>query len=168
MRCLCCHKPNLSIEQGNCPRCGFILFNTVGYSEDKKAVIDSLVDEHCQNFLKTYDVGITAYYWKDQDGTIVLDHSSRISLGSAASMFKKTVWLDQDFARMPDGEDLNLELSLQHGTEAPRTISVRIPELKEKELQRLGIELNQDLQLKVTVKNQSSSSSSEPVALLAD
>lgn len=167
MRCLCCYK-SYSDDKNNCPRCGFTKFHVVETDPDTQKGIERLIQNHRRGFLANYDVGVTSYYWKDQDGAIVLDYTSRKSFGPACELLGKSVFLEQEFARVTDVEELAIEVTIEENGGSTRSIQLRVPLLKEAELLQLGMELDQELQLRLLLKNQTSQTRSEPAALLAD
>ena len=167
--CLVCFKP-LPLGEDVCTRCGFQHYP--GLDDDQEAVRNfqrpRAAKSRSEKFLPRFDLGVTSYYWKDENGTIAPDTTKRLSFGTAADMEKKTVWLNQEFARLPDEDKLDIEVSVKQDGAKDRTVRFQLPALKEPQLQRLGLELTQDLQLKLTLKNDKSSVTSDPTPFLPD
>ena len=111
-------------------------------------------------------MGVNIFTWKDTDGTIVLDEKKRISFGTCDTMQKNTVWLERQFARIPDVPEQSVELSVIKSGEPEKVIEVKIPALKEAELQKLGVEMNDDLTVSLVLKNDTSQTKSNPVSIL--
>ena len=165
MRCLACYH---DIPQGTetCPCCGFVQYQVIGDTKEALSALELMAGRHRAMFLKRFDLGITAYTWKDRDGSVVLDTASRISFGTADALMNGPVWLDQQFARIPEKE-LTVQLSVQKPGEQTRVIPVRIPAPQEAQLQQLGIALEQDLTVRLMLKNGQSQTASQPVAIIA-
>jgi hypothetical protein len=147
-----------------CPRCGFTQYQVIGDADTAMAALKPMAERHRTMFLKKYDLGISVYTWKDQNGSVVRSGVSRQSFGTADRLSDHPTWLNQQFARVPENE-LTISLSVQHdGLE--KTLPVRIPALKESQLQQLGIRINSDLTVTLLLKNQSTQVQSAPVDFL--
>lgn len=165
MQCLVCYK---TLDGNICPRCGFQHVDIIGDSEKALELQKSLADMYRPTFLKRYNVGVTSYFWKDDNGEIVLDTAKRLPFGTADVMINQTVWLDQEFARIPDEEELTIELSVKKDDAEAYPVQVRLPALKEKQLQKIGVSLTDDLKLRLVLKNQDSQVSSAPTDFFQD
>ena len=164
--CLACKRPMPEGVQ-QCPHCNFMHYASMNNDEETyRVMMEPYAEMHRADFLSRFDMGITTYHWKDQDGTVVLDTTKRLSLGTAQAMRGNVVWLDQEFARLPDVDEMTVELSVHRSGAAPYGILVALPALKEPQLQRLGMTLTEDLKLRVLLKNQDSEVSSEPVEFM--
>lgn len=170
MNCLVCGKP-MANNANDCPHCKFHYLSFIGGSlADALEAQKPKADYYRSNtYLPTIDLGITCYHWKDDNGTIALASTERLSFGSAASLENKTVWLNQDFARLPDEEKLTVEVSVKEQGAADRTLQFTLPALKEAELQRLGLQLDSSMKLTLKLKTASGKRevASDPVALLS-
>ena len=156
MNCLVCGKPMAS-NTNDCPHCNFhYLSYTSGSLEEALEVQKPRADYYRSNtYLPRIDLGITCYHWKDENGTIALASTERLSFGTAASLENKTVWLNQDFARLPDEETLTVDVSVKEQGAAERTLRFTLPALKDAELQRLGLQLDSNLKLTLKLKTAS-------------
>lgn len=169
-KCMCCNK---EFEGNNCPRCGLTAFdlNYDPSSVDKgamEAALNQIVSGHRQIFLKNYEIGVTCYYWKDDNGKIVPDKTTCKPFGNAAELVGKTAMLSQEFARIPDIQNQSVELNVRKADGTSYPIQLQIPALKEKQLQKLGIQLNDKLQIRGVLKNQTSETYSAWCPLLRD
>lgn len=164
MECMACFE---SMPAGTeiCPRCGFVHYQVIGDTGEAKSAFERMAANHRKAFLHSFDLGVTVYSWKDQDGTIVLDQQKRMSFGRADALLDGEVWLDQHFARVPQ-DTLTVDLSVRKEDGRERMIPISIPALREKQLQRLGITLGQDLRVCLNLKNEQSRTASQPVAFL--
>lgn len=160
--CMCCYK-RFPKDDTNCPRCGLTNFVVIGNEEQRKAM-EPFVDGHRRKFLTRYELSVTAHYWKDENGMVVPDTQKRLSFGSAADLLEKTVWLDQEFARLTE-EEVEVELTVNEAGAAEHTIAVRVEPSKEAELWRLGLELSKELKVAVHING---ACSKVPAALLTD
>lgn len=163
MKCLVCGN-SMASNVNDCPHCGFHYLSYLGGSlaealEAQKPKADYY---RSHTYLPKLDLGITCYHWKDDNGTIALASTERLSFGNAASLVNKTVWLSQEFARLPDEEQLHIEVSVKEPGAAERILSFTLPALKDAELQRLGLHL--DASMKLTLKLKTASGSREVVS----
>lgn len=165
MRCMACYE-NIPAGTETCPCCGFVQYQVIGDTKEALAALEMMAGKHRAMFLKRFDLGVTTYTWKDQDGAIVLDTAKRISFGTADGLMNGPVWLDQQFARIPEKE-LTVQLSVQKAGELTRVIPVRIPAPQEAQLQQLGVVLEKDLTVRLMLKNGQSQTASQPVAIIA-
>ena len=162
-KCKCCHL-ELDAHAENCPRCGLTVFKLVGSNPDQEKALEPFIHTHRQSFLKKFKLGVTCYYWKDQNGTIVQDTTRTLSFGTAAELLDGTVWLDQEFARLPDEKEIAIDLTISETGAADRTVQVRVTPPTEPQLQRLGAQLGKDLQLRLLVKNEKTTCTSSAAA----
>lgn len=171
MNCLVCGKP-LTNNQSDCPHCGYHYLDYMGGDWAQALEAQRPDAEYYRNstFLPRFDLGITCYHWKDEGGTIALASTERLSFGTAAAALNKTVWLSQEFARLPDEEKLTVEVTVREQGAAERTLRFTLPALGEPELQKLGLELDQKLNLKLKLKTASGKHEvvSNAISLLAE
>ena len=165
MRCLACFK---EVPEGVevCPRCGLFQYQVIGDTKEALAALEMMAGRHRHMFLQNFDLGVTIYTWKDQNGTVVLDQKKRLSFGTAEGLQGKTVWLKEKFARIPDVKEMTVELSVMKKGEAERRIPVRVSVPQEKQLQQLGIEMHDDLTVSLVLKNETAQNRSETVDFL--
>lgn len=170
MNCLVCGKPMAS-NANDCPHCGFhyLSYTSGSLAEALEAQKPRAAYYRSNTYLPKLDLGITCYRWKDDNGTIALASTERLSFGTAADLENKTVWLDQEFARLPDEDQLNVQISVKEAGASERTLQFTLPALKEAELQRLGLQLDSAMMLTVKLKTASGKHevTSEAVALLS-
>ncbi len=162
MRCMICYQET---EQNKCPRCGYTRIALIGDSEEAQKGLQGLLSQRRSSFLRRYDIGIQTYSWKEQDEEIVLDRVERCSLGTADRLREGTVWLDREFARIEE-EEMTVELSVIKDKEPPVLIPVQLKVPQEKQLQTIGVELNEELQARVSIRNASSRRDSDYVDFL--
>lgn len=171
MNCLVCGKP-MAITENDCPRCKFHYLDYMGgdWTQAMEAQKPDAAIYRTSTFLPRFDLGITCYHWKDENGTIALASTERLSFGSAAAVENKTVWLNQEFARLPEEEQLSVEVSVREHSATERTLRFTLPALHEPELQRLGLELDSALKLTLKLKTVSGKRevASDAIGLLAD
>lgn len=154
LNCLVCGKP-LADHENICTRCGFQYHSAMGGSWETafEAQKPRAAYYRTNTFLPQFDLGVTCYYWKDADGTIAPDTTKRLSFGTADKMEGKTLWLDQEFSRLPDEEDLTIEVSVKVPGAAERILPFRVKALTEPRLQRLGLLLDRNLNLTLKLSN---------------
>lgn len=165
--CRVCYKELASVAQP-CPRCGFVRPAVIGDPNTAEALIARKAEEHQINFLKRFDFGVMIYYWKDQDGTIVLDRKERLSFGIGSDLLNRPLWLAQPFARIPDMQEMHIELSvMDQGTEQLR-LPVKLPIPAGSHLQQIGIELMPNMTIQLKLKNAAGQTESAPVLFLRE
>lgn len=160
--CLVCGK---QYENGDCPRCQFPDVQIPG---SRKKAIQSLkpaIDSYRAHFLTTVRVEVLSYYWKDQNGTLTLDHEKRLLLGTAAELSQGEKWMEQTFARIPDAKLLPVRLAIVFGEET-RLLTISIPNLLGAELQQLGAVMDADCNLRLLLRGSTQPpTQSQPVAI---
>lgn len=154
LNCLVCGKPLINSEN-TCPNCGFQYHSAMGGTWETafEAQKPRAAYYRTNTFLPRFDLGITCYYWKDQNGEIAPDTTKRLSFGTAAQLEGKTLWLDQDFARLQEEGELTIQISVKEDGAAERILPFRVKALTEPRLQRLGLKLNDDLELTLLLTN---------------
>ena len=173
MSCLVCYKP----LGGNhtCPRCGFKPAPGIGNPVMVRKMLEEDAAIHRSAYLSQFDFGITCYHWKDQDGTYVASSTERLSFGTGDKLYDNIIWLDQEFARLPDEDELTIDVSVRQKGAPERTVSCRIPALKEALLQRVGLSLavredsnGKELCMMLSLKNEKTEAFSEFTSFLPD
>ena len=161
MKCIVCGK---DYEKGNCPVCGFPKIEFPGDPEQGLRDMKPAIDAYRDDFLSQVSIGIIAYQWKDDNGSIVMDRSERVQIGTGKELLGTTKWLAEKFARIPDEENLQVSLSIQaKGRSEERSVS--IPNLKEAELQELGATVDGGLNIQLLLRNSSGTTQSEKMPL---
>ena len=165
--CRVCYKENANLMQP-CSRCGFLQPAIIGDANAAEAFVERKARNHRINFLKGFDFGVTVYYWKDQDGMIALDRKERRSFGLGSDMLDNTIWMDQKFARIPDEQQMQVELSvLENGAER-LAIPVAVPVPAGAHLQEIGIEVSSDMVAMLKLRNPEGQTASAPVLFLGE
>lgn len=171
MNCIVCGRP-LNNHENDCPRCKFHYLDYMGgdWEQAMEAQKPDAAYYRTNTFLPKFDLGVTRYRWMDDNGTIALASVERLSFGTAADLENNTVWLSQEFARLPDEKQLTVEVSVREEGAAERTLVFTLPALDQPELQLLGLEMNRDLKLTLKLKTASGKNevASNAICLLAD
>lgn len=166
-QCRVCHKELTNLNTP-CPRCGFRELSFIGDPKAAEQKMNKMADEARAKFLSEFDFGVTIYRWKDQDGTLVLDRTERLSFGRGTALLGKTNWLEQPFARIPDVKNMELELSVLRNSRNYRSMKLSVPVPQGNHLQQVGITLSPDMKVKLLLKNPQAQTQSANVAFLAD
>ena len=167
--CLVCFQPlNNAENPDKCLCCGFEHLPGIGMDEAALRELQKprAAAYRTKTFLPQFDLGVDCYHWKDENGSIVLDTTKRLSFGSGADLQNKTVWLKQEFARLPEEKEHSIDIHIRRSGASERTVSMTVPALREPQLQKLGLHLNEKLELELELKNESSSVKSAPAALI--
>lgn len=137
MVCLVCGKEYIGSE---CPRCRF---PDVQFPGDPQKAIENLrpaIEVFRDQFLQSVKLEIAAFYWKDEDGTVVLDREERVLLAGGEELLQGPKWLAQEFARIPDEQWVSVTLYITvAGT--LRQEQVMLPNIHSPQLQQIGAEM---------------------------
>lgn len=166
-QCRVCHK-ELTSPARPCPRCGFQEPAFFGDPVSAEKIINHKAENHRVQYLSSFDFGVTIYRWKDQDGTLVLDRTERLSFGTGSDLLDKTHWLEQPFARIPDVDAMDLELSILQNGKTCGNIPVSVAVPQGNHLQQAGISLSRDLTVQLLLKNPQEQTQSASVQFLRD
>lgn len=166
-QCRVCHK-ELTTPARPCPRCGFQEPAFFGDQASAEQLISRKADAFRAQYLSNFDFGLTIYRWKDKDGALVLDRTERLSFGGGSDLAGKTRWLDQQFARIPDVDAMDLELSIRRNGQKYRQIPVSVPVPGGKHLQQAGISLSPDMKVRLLLKNPQEQTQSADISFLRD
>ena len=163
MKCFICGKDYDAVE---CPRCHCPNIHVMGDRDAALAQLRPIILASRENFLSNVEVSLLIYHWKDQDGQIVPDREEYLRLGTAAELLKEERWLSNQFARIPDVETISVTISVAVSNSTHR-LQISVPNLQQPELQRLGARLDDDMNLRLLLCNDSQQPvSSAPVPLL--
>lgn len=161
MKCIVCGK---EYEKNKCPVCNFPKIEFPADPEEGLRAMKPTIDAYRDNFLSQISIGIIVYYWKDDNGMIAKDRTERIQIGTGKELHEDTKWLAEKFARIPDVEKLQVDLSVQVN-DIDEQQSVSIPNLMEAELQELGAAVDDDLNIQLLLRNSSGITQSEKTPL---
>lgn len=167
VRCIVCNHEMSSPVQP-CSRCGFLQPAVVGDLDGAQNFINARAAKYRQELLSRYDFGVTVYYWKDNNGTVVLDREERLSFGSADALLGNPVWLEQQFARTGDETVLELELSVAAPPDGLRRLPVSIPLPSGRHLHQVGARIDEDLSLRLMLRNPEGQTESTPLWFLGE
>ena len=166
-QCRVCHK-ELNNPARPCPRCGFQEPAFFGDPNKANQVINQKADAFRNQYLSAFDFGLTIYYWKDQNGQLVLDRTQRLSFGIGSNLAGNVCWLDQPFARIPEVEKLDLELSILRENQNYRKLYVAVPVPQGNHLLQAGISLSRDMTVQLMLKNPQGQAQSTEIPFLLD
>jgi len=163
MKCFVCKKE--CEDDVKCPVCGFMPVVDLGEDPDETERKNaSIIESYRNEFLKKVDVGVIAYRWKDEGGKLVVESEDRMSFGKGHQLYRRSAWCESKFARIPDEEQITVRVSVQNG-DNDDIKEIHLPNLKDAELQELGVELDKDMRLRLLLRNSTNTESSDWIPL---
>lgn len=144
MKCDVCGK---EFTGAFCPRCDFPVVESTN--------VDALLDEiqkYRQEFYNSIYAEIYFYYWKEEDGSVVLDRRERKTFGRFPELCGKVTWLPQQLARIPEAKNLDLSVCITSRVKT-NECTVSVPNLLDSSLQQIGIEVKEDLCFRLKLRN---------------
>lgn len=165
MKCLVCGK---SFDGSGCPRCGFPVLSILGDYEEGIRQQQPVIRAFRTDFLAKVEVGAVAYRWKNNGGKIVCAGQESIPLGKGGQIWEKMQWIPRKFARNAGADSIQVRV---YGTlRGKRTEKVvTLPNLPGAHLQQLGIEMNEEMAVRLKLRNESGVQvESEYIELFAD
>lgn len=144
MNCLVCGTP-LNNKENDCQRCGFHYLNSAGGSfEDNFDLQRSRADIYRdKTFLPRFKLGVNCHRWKDENGELTEVARECLPIAGADELMKGTVWLEQPFARPPEGKPLAVDICVMEEDAPARTIRFDMPLVLEPDLLQLGLHLEE-------------------------
>lgn len=136
MKCVVCSK-NFNGEV--CPRCEYPVIHTPNYDEYITKFKDS-IDNFRKDFLNSVKGSVVIHFWQDKGGVIVSSKKSLIDFTNIGDNINKTIWSDMDLARIPEADNIDIEIEVDLNGEKTNKI-VKVPNIKEPGLQRIGIQI---------------------------
>ena len=161
MKCIVCGREH---EKNECPVCKFQKVEFPGDPEKGLQAMRPAIEAYREDFLGKVSVGIIAYQWRDDNGAFAMDRKERVPIGTGKERRESARWLDEKFARIPEEEQLLVNLSVRVN-DMDEERSVGIPNLTEPELQELGASVDGDLNIQLLLRNSSGSTQSEKIPL---
>lgn len=148
----------------NCPACKFPPVRILGDEEEGLRKLQPEIESFRRAALERLSVGIVTYTWKGMGDDVVLDKEARLEVATASALKGEPTWLNTQFARDPQSDKVTICLSLRMGNQEARR-NLMVSNLKEQELQQLGVSLDAEKNLKIHLRNGSSESHSAPSPL---
>ena len=161
VKCVVC---GAEYEGGSCPVCGFPAVKILGDPEEGLRKLRPEIEACRRVALDRLSVGIVSFYWKGVEDSVVLDREERREIAVASALKGGPVWLDEQFARDPDAEELEVCVSLTLGGREARR-SVPVANLREPRLQQIGASLDGEGRFLIHLRNGASESVSAPAEL---
>lgn len=162
MKCVACGK---EVSGSNCTHCNFPVYEIVGDNVDESvAQIDEFAKLHRENYLNDVQVGVVAHKWQDIGGKIVEEYCAPMYFASGSDLKNGEVWSTESFARIPDIDVLTVKIAVKKGDLVVQA-DVQIPNLKEPELQKIGVRLEDKLQVRMLLKNDSGHLESQLISI---
>lgn len=151
MKCYVCGK---QYEGNECPRCAFPAVEIPNTTwEQGRQALAATISPFRADFLKSVEISLVMYHYRDENGVYVLDREETVCLGSGETLYDKEVWLDQEFARLEDPSfSVRLRLTVRGKT---REELVEVPNLKAAELQNIGICMDEHFNICLKLRNAS-------------
>lgn len=153
MKCDAC---GATVESGAtaCPICGFPVVVFPGDREEGLQRLKPQIDRCLEELLKKLSVGAVSYRWADRNGVLEQTAEEKREIGGGTELTKGTVWLQEDFARKPEAEEIEIRSYVRlRGVDTERTL--RVPNLLEARLQQIGAEIRigDGLQYRLALRN---------------
>ena len=163
MRCVACGNDHW--EGAECPRCHFPVYEMLGEDLDQSlAQIRAFAEEYRKEYLNDLQLGVVTYQWQDVDGIIREKSHTPIYFAAGSILSSGEFWYQQKLARIPDQDTIPVTLALKKGKQEWQ-IPVQVPNLKQAELQQVGFRLEDELHVRILLKNDSARTESEPVSV---
>lgn len=162
MNCIVCGR---EVSSSKCAHCQFPVYEIVGDNvEESAAQINAYAKIHRENYLNDLLIGIVTYKWKEENGKFVEESHIPLYFAKGCDLKKGEVWCSENFARIPDLAVLTVTLAIKKG-DLLSQVDVQISNLMEQELQKIGIRLDDMLQVRILLKNDSGLSESQPISV---
>lgn len=162
MKCYVCGK---QYEGNECPRCTFpaVEIPNTTWEQGRQALAATITPSRAA-FLKTVDISLVIYHYRDENGVYVLDREETVCLGDGEKLYGSEVWLDREFARLEDPTfSARLRLTIRDNT---REETVELTNLKAAELQNIGVCMDEQFNIRLMLRNASEAPSvSAPIEL---
>ncbi len=150
MKCPVCGKLHQEVE---CPRCSFPDIQLMGDWETEIKKFAPVMEQYKQALLRSVRIEIPVYTWKDSGGALVQDRLEWLPLGDGVQLLDTAVWCGRQFSRIPDVESLQVTVRVVC-QEAPRQVTVTLPNRNVPKLQELGAAVQQDLTFRLLLRCQ--------------
>ena len=163
MKCKVCGYDKIKDNVGSCPVCGFPVIYLSDDSNENKQMMENLVNDYRRNNLSFIKISLVIYEHK-LENEVLKPIKKVITLATVSELTEgKILWNKQDFARVE--EDLELELEIQKFTLAPKKVTCKIKAPNLKELWKVGVELTKNLSIILVVGNEKVYTKSVPIEL---
>ena len=163
MKCKVCGYDKMTSDVGSCPICNFPVIYLPDDSAENKTMMENLVNDYRKNNLNLIKISLVIYEHKLENDTLKPIRKV-LPLATVNQLTEgKISWNKQDFARVE--EDLELELEIQRFTLDPKTITCQVKAPNLKELWKVGVELTKDLSIVIVVGNEKVHTKSNPIGL---
>lgn len=157
-----CRACKRNSDQTICPHCGYQAVKPTQLDDEVELKLDSLAKEYLGGKLQSLRVYVKVYaYYVYEDG-LEFKEERKLPLFDASDFTPHEVWNQQLFGI---SEDLDITIFINlNGTE--QEVDLKMPIPKKKDEWYIGINLSEDLYVRVKVGDRKNFSVSDPIDLL--
>ena len=161
--CLCCRKP---LTRQTCDYCGFVDVEVL--SEDAETFLAQEIREYAESLasdITEISVNSAVYEWKEE--TSRLEMTSRkieTKIADGAECFAVRKWGGQDYGQQLSGKRIKLELSYRYMGKK-KQLTCTVPTARCDDFWRVGVKIDNQLQLKVYLGSEKKYTESEALDL---
>lgn len=163
MKCLVCSK---EYTGGVCPKCQFPNVQIAGDYEEGIQALEPMIKSHRDSFLQKISISIDVLRRDPNADINTFPSTVRICFGKASELIGKRVWLNYDFARLPNSETVKIRIVIDYGTEV-QNLDVDVPNITDVGVQNIGIDMKDNHSFSLLLRNNSKEGNlSSPVEFL--
>lgn len=165
MKCLACGK---EASGSVCKHCQFPVIEIVGNSaaevDESIANIQAHAQRHREEYLEDLRIGVMTYKWKEAYGRLVEDFHVPVYFAKGSDLRNGEVWYPEQFAAIPNAQTMTVKMVIMKGASESET-DVQLPNPAGQGLQKVGFRLDDQLQVRMLLKNESGQSESQPISV---
>ena len=158
-----CRACKRSSAQTICPHCGYQAVKPTKLNDEINLELDSLAKKYLGGKLQSLQVYVKAYAYELYEDSLDFKEERNLLLFQTSDFSASEIWDDRTFGV---SEDLDLTVYINlNGVEHTKQFALPVP--KKKDEWRIGVNLSEDLYVRVKVGEKGNCSVSEPIDLLA-
>lgn len=165
MKCLACGKENTGSA---CKYCRLPVIEIVGNTpeevDESVARIKAHAKHHCEEYLEDLRIGVMTYKWKESSGRLIEDFHVPVYFAKGSDLRNGEVWFPEQFAGIPNAKTMTVKMVIMKGS-AETEVDVQLPNPAGQGLQTVGFRLEEQLQVRMLLKNESDRSESQPISI---
>lgn len=163
-RCYGCYsklKPGTAI----CDVCKMPDIHIVGNDPEGIKMKENLGQEYREMKLGGISISFTAYKYGEVDGCIKEIAADKVKIADAVSLkYDKTVWMDEQFARIDTDREMDIELILDGEKQKKMNLKFKPPKMED--FWRVGIRMIEGFQAVIRIGNEKVYTETAPFSLI--
>lgn len=165
MKCYVCGTDNIE-NKARCPLCGFPVPRIVGDGDQEIEKLKEIAEKYRRKKMEGLKVGMVIYNHEKDEENLKLNLEESLCLADCVDLqIGKTLWCDQDFARVDTRQPIELKVWVQKLQESVHYYIVKTQAPDSAGFWHVGVRMLDGWRLQLVLKDDEKATESEAISL---